>query len=146
MMGSNVASGMAYLERNGYVHRDLAARNVLVHKERPITCKIGDFGLARKMTQENLYDAHQGAKFPIKWTAPEAATKNVFTTKSDVWSFGILFYEICTKGRTPYAGTLTVMIDLNVNTPHSYPRYKTVEVSDSLKYAEYISQPMVASF
>ena len=115
-MGSNVASGMAYLERNGYVHRDLAARNVLVHKERPITCKIGDFGLARKMTQENLYDAHQGAKFPIKWTAPEAATKNVFTTKSDVWSFGILFYEICTKGRTPYAG----------NHPHACKRYNLV--------------------
>ncbi|XP_075247009.1 tyrosine-protein kinase Src42A-like [Convolutriloba macropyga] len=127
MMGSNVASGMAYLERNGYVHRDLAARNVLVHKERPITCKIGDFGLARKMTQENLYDAHQGAKFPIKWTAPEAATKNVFTTKSDVWSFGILFYEICTKGRTPYAGMSNADVLREVEKGYRMPKLDCIE-------------------
>ena len=100
-MGAQVASGMAYLEEKNYIHRDLAARNILVSEN--LICKVADFGLAR-VIDEDIYEAHTGAKFPIKWTAPEAAMYSRFTIKSDVWSFGILLYELITYGRFPYPG------------------------------------------
>ena len=90
-MGAQVASGMGYLEEKNYDHRGLAARNILVGEH--LICKIADFGLGRFFT-----------KFPIKWTAPEAAMYSRFTIKSDVWSFGILLYELITYGRSPYPG------------------------------------------
>ena len=65
--------------------------------------KVADFGLSRLMTGDT-YTAHAGAKFPIKWTAPEAINFGSFTIKSDVWSFGILLMEIITYGRIPYPG------------------------------------------
>ena len=101
-MGAQVAAGMAYLEEKNYIHRDLAARNVLVGEH--LMCKLTDFRLARVTDDEDIYEAHTGAKFPIKWTAPEAAMYNRFSIKSDVWSFGILLYELITYGRFPYPG------------------------------------------
>jgi len=100
-MAAQIASGMAYLELQRYVHRDLAARNILVGENN--ICKVADFGLAR-VIEDDEYTAHEGAKFPIKWTAPEAALYSTFTIKSDVWSFGILLVELVTKGRVPYPG------------------------------------------
>ncbi|XP_057678516.1 tyrosine-protein kinase SRK2 [Corythoichthys intestinalis] len=99
-MGAQVASGMAFLELQNYIHRDLAARNVLVGENN--ICKVADFGLARVFQNENVYEAKEGTKFPVKWTAPEAIRTNIFTIKSDVWSFGILLYEIMTFGKMPY--------------------------------------------
>nr|CAB3247115.1 tyrosine-protein kinase SRK2 [Phallusia mammillata] len=100
-MAAQVAAGMAYLEISNYIHRDLAARNILVGLNN--ICKVADFGLAR-VTQNDIYETKEGAKFPIKWTAPEAATMQCFTIKSDVWSFGVLLTEIVGKGRMPYPG------------------------------------------
>lgn len=100
-MSSQVAAGMAFLEKHNYVHRDLAARNILVGNHNSV--KVADFGLSRAI-DEDIYEAHEGAKFPIKWTAPEACLKNQFSIKSDVWSFGILLTELVTYGRVPYAG------------------------------------------
>uniref|UniRef100_A0A3B5M5D7 Tyrosine-protein kinase n=1 Tax=Xiphophorus couchianus TaxID=32473 RepID=A0A3B5M5D7_9TELE len=100
-MAAQVAAGMAYIERMNYIHRDLRSANILVGDG--LVCKIADFGLAR-LIEDNEYTARQGAKFPIKWTAPEAALYGKFTIKSDVWSFGILLTELVTKGRVPYPG------------------------------------------
>ncbi|XP_033873870.1 tyrosine-protein kinase Fyn isoform X2 [Acipenser ruthenus] len=100
-MAGQVAAGMAYIERMNYIHRDLRSANILVGDN--LVCKIADFGLAR-LIEDNEYTARQGAKFPIKWTAPEAALYGKFTIKSDVWSFGILLTELVTKGRVPYPG------------------------------------------
>nr|XP_005991113.1 PREDICTED: tyrosine-protein kinase Fgr [Latimeria chalumnae] len=100
-MAAQIAAGMAYIERMNYIHRDLRAANILVGEN--LVCKIADFGLAR-LIEDNEYTARQGAKFPIKWTAPEAALYGKFTIKSDVWSFGILLTELVTKGRVPYPG------------------------------------------
>lgn len=90
---------------NKLYFRDLAARNCLVADESIV--KVADFGLARFM-REDTYTAHQGAKFPIKWTAPEGLAYNTFSTKSDVWAFGVLLWEIATYGMAPYPG-----VDLN---------------------------------
>ncbi|CAM5095260.1 unnamed protein product [Natator depressus] len=98
---AQVAEGMAFIEQRNYIHRDLRAANILVSAT--LVCKIADFGLAR-IIEDNEYTAREGAKFPIKWTSPEAINFGSFTIKSDVWSFGILLMEIVTYGRTPYPG------------------------------------------
>ncbi|XP_031630743.1 tyrosine-protein kinase Src42A isoform X2 [Contarinia nasturtii] len=100
-MAAQIAAGMAFLESQNYIHRDLAARNVLVADNNIV--KIADFGLAR-LIKEDEYEARVGARFPIKWTAPEAANYSKFSIKSDVWSFGILLTELVTYGRIPYPG------------------------------------------
>ncbi|XP_069742734.1 proto-oncogene tyrosine-protein kinase LCK-like [Narcine bancroftii] len=99
-MSAQIAEGMAYIEQKKYIHRDLRAANILVSET--LACKIADFGLARIIDHE--YTACEGAKFPIKWTAPEAVNYGTFTIKSDVWSFGVLLTEIVTYGRVPYPG------------------------------------------
>ncbi|KAM3931624.1 tyrosine-protein kinase FRK [Leptodactylus fuscus] len=101
-IGAQVASGMAYLERQNFIHRDLAARNVLVGENG--VYKVADFGLARVFEDDDVYQAAKDTKLPLKWTAPEAAESNTFSVKSDVWSFGILLYEIVTYGKMPYPG------------------------------------------
>ncbi|ELU07021.1 hypothetical protein CAPTEDRAFT_204626 [Capitella teleta] len=98
-IAANVADGMAYIEMRGLIHRDLAARNILLDSD--LTAKVADFGLAK---DDSIYEASQGAKFPVKWTSPEAGLRQTFTIKSDVWSFGIVLVEIITHGIIPYPG------------------------------------------
>jgi serine/threonine protein kinase len=100
-MCAQVASGMCYLETIKLVHRELAAKNMLVGDNNEV--KVPDFGLA-SIIKEEEYVARQGPKFLIEWTAPEAALFGKFSTKSDIWSFGILLYEVITYGQVPYPG------------------------------------------
>nr|XP_061800226.1 tyrosine-protein kinase ABL1-like isoform X4 [Nerophis lumbriciformis] len=100
-MATQISSAMEYLEKKNFIHRDLAARNCLVGENNLV--KVADFGLSRLMTGDT-YTAHAGAKFPIKWTAPESLAYNKFSIKSDVWAFGVLLWEIATYGMSPYPG------------------------------------------
>ncbi|XP_077943912.1 tyrosine-protein kinase ABL1 isoform X3 [Gasterosteus aculeatus] len=100
-MATQISSAMEYLEKKNFIHRDLAARNCLVGENHLV--KVADFGLSRLMTGDT-YTAHAGAKFPIKWTAPESLAYNKFSIKSDVWAFGVLLWEIATYGMSPYPG------------------------------------------
>uniref|UniRef100_A0A3Q3WYA9 receptor protein-tyrosine kinase n=1 Tax=Mola mola TaxID=94237 RepID=A0A3Q3WYA9_MOLML len=96
-----IAAGMKYLSDMSYVHRDLAARNVLVNGN--LECKVSDFGLSRVLEDdaEGTYTT-RGGKIPIRWTAPEAIAYRKFTSASDVWSFGIVMWEVMAFGERPY--------------------------------------------
>lgn len=114
-----IAEGMAFIERRNYIHRDLRAANILVSAS--LVCKIADFGLAR-VIEDNEYTAREGAKFPIKWTAPEAINFGSFTIKSDIWSFGILLMEIVTYGRIPYPGMSNPEVIRSLERGYRMPR------------------------
>uniref|UniRef100_A0A7M4FX06 Ephrin type-A receptor 1 n=1 Tax=Crocodylus porosus TaxID=8502 RepID=A0A7M4FX06_CROPO len=100
-MLQGIASGMTYLSDRNYVHRDLAARNILV--TRNLQCKVSDFGFSqiRETDVEAIYKT-KGGKIPIRWTAPEAIAHQIFTSASDVWSFGIVMWEVLSFGDKPY--------------------------------------------
>ncbi|XP_024055081.1 tyrosine-protein kinase Lck isoform X1 [Terrapene carolina triunguis] len=118
-MAAQIAEGMAFIEEKNYIHRDLRAANILVSDT--LCCKIADFGLAR-LIEDNEYTAREGAKFPIKWTAPEAINYGTFTIKSDVWSFGILLTEIVTYGRIPYPGMTNPEVIQNLERGYRMPQ------------------------
>ncbi|XP_065661251.1 uncharacterized protein LOC100201536 isoform X5 [Hydra vulgaris] len=96
-----IASGMEYLGKANLVHRDLAARNILVGSEGNI--KISDFGLARKIKDEKIYVSTTSRPLPLKWMSVEAILHSSFTPYSDVWSYGIVLFEIVTLGGIPYS-------------------------------------------
>ncbi|XP_071954337.1 tyrosine-protein kinase receptor Tie-1-like isoform X2 [Antedon mediterranea] len=101
-IAADVSLGMKHLSEKGCVHRDLAARNILLCADGGnIVAKVTDFGLSRS---EEVYVKTTAGRLPVRWMAIESINYSVYTTKSDVWSFGILLWEIVTLGGTPYPG------------------------------------------
>ncbi|XP_009986255.1 PREDICTED: tyrosine-protein kinase ITK/TSK [Tauraco erythrolophus] len=98
-MCQDVCEGMAYLEQNSVIHRDLAARNCLVGESHVV--KVSDFGMSR-IVLDDQYTSSTGTKFPVKWSAPEVFSYSNYSTKSDVWSFGVLMWEVFSEGKIPY--------------------------------------------
>ncbi|XP_023810887.1 ephrin type-A receptor 8 isoform X5 [Oryzias latipes] len=102
-----IAAGMTYLSDLGYIHRDLAARNILVNSN--LVCKVSDFGLSRVLEDDpdaaytTSVSFHiEGGKIPIRWTAPEAIAYRKFSSSSDVWSYGVVMWEVMSYGERPY--------------------------------------------
>ncbi|XP_071313577.1 tyrosine-protein kinase ITK/TSK [Trachinotus anak] len=109
----DVSEGMAYLESSNFIHRDLAARNCLVSKNNEV--KVSDFGMTRYVLDDQ-YTSSQCSKFPVKWSAPEVIKFCKFSSKSDVWSFGVLMWEVYNEGRLPYENRSNAEVVESLNT------------------------------
>ncbi|XP_077333651.1 tyrosine-protein kinase Tec isoform X1 [Lithobates pipiens] len=123
-MCQDVSEGMNYLEQNNFLHRDLAARNCLVNDLGVV--KVSDFGMTRYVL-DNQYISSRGAKFPVKWSPPEVFNYTKFSSKSDVWSFGVLMWEVFTEGKMPFES------------------YSNVEVVDMVTRGERLYRPRLAT-
>ncbi|CAN7938242.1 unnamed protein product, partial [Ixodes hexagonus] len=99
--GIHVAEGMKYLSDTKFVHRDLAARNCMLSED--FIVRVADFGLSRDVYEKDYYSGdNKKTKLPVKWMAPESLEKGIYNHKTDVWAYGVLLWELMTRGVTPY--------------------------------------------
>lgn len=107
-MALDIARALSYLAELKYVHRDVACRNCMVNASRVV--KLGDFGMTRPMFENDYYKFNRKGMLPVRWMAPESLALGVFTPSSDVWSFGVVLYEIITFGSFPFQGMTNVQV------------------------------------
>ncbi|KAK2725299.1 tyrosine-protein kinase Dnt-like [Artemia franciscana] len=100
-IGLQISSGLEYLHRKNMVHRDIAARNCMVDEH--LLVQISDSALAKDIFPSDYHCIGDNDNRPIKWLSPEAISRSEFSTASDIWSFGVLLWEVCTRGRQPYS-------------------------------------------
>jgi len=125
---------MVFLSNHKFVHRDLAARNCLLDER--LSVKIGDFGLSRDIYEKSYYKSNNDIALPYKWMAPESIEKGLFSTMSDVWAFGVLFWEIMNRGLTPYPETANSKMLEHIKSGKrlSRPKYASPRLYDLLHY------------
>lgn len=128
----DISQGMQYLEEQHYIHRDLAARNCLVNDSHVV--KVSDFGMARYV-KDDQYVSSSGAKFPVKWSPPEVFNFCKYSSKSDVWSFGVLMWEVFTEGKMPFEKNLNHEVVAMVTQGHRLyrPKMATTDIYDVMQ-------------
>uniref|UniRef100_A0A8C7IRL4 Tyrosine-protein kinase n=1 Tax=Oncorhynchus kisutch TaxID=8019 RepID=A0A8C7IRL4_ONCKI len=142
----DVSEGMEHLEANGFIHRDLAARNCLVNDA--LVVKVSDFGMARYVLDDQ-YTSSSGSKFPVKWSPPEVFNFCKFSSKSDVWSFGVLMWEVFTEGKMPFEHNPNHEVVMRVSQGHRLyrPRMATPSIYDIMQLCWHeVHRTLPASF
>jgi len=152
-MCSNAAAGMIYLSEKSYIHRDLALRNLLLEKigsednKDTFIVKISDFGLSKMLDQSDYYKS-TSSEIPLRWCSTEIVEKRVFSTKSDVWAFGVTMWEIFSRGLEPYTGMSNLEVLKKIKDGGSLTEFKpdatpdtTFDLMKKMWHAEPSSRP-----
>lgn len=117
MMALDISRALSYLAEQKYVHRDVACRNCMVNAQRVV--KLGDFGMARPTFENDYYRFNRKGMLPVRWMSPESLVLGLFTPASDVWSYGVLLYEIITFGSFPFQGMTNNQVLDHLKNGHS---------------------------
>lgn len=124
-MALDVCRALAYLAELKYIHRDVACRNCLVSAERVV--KLSDFGMTRPMYESDYYRFNRRGMLPVRWMSPESLEDGIFTSSSDMWSYGVLLYEIITFGSFPFQGMSNNQVLEHVRSGHTISLPKSVK-------------------